>query len=74
MTRNRKKDVYEGFGIRSYWIVSPDRDKPELVVFQLVDGRYELFAEARGDDPCAATLPFPVEVTPSELVSTAPLR
>ena len=26
--RNRKKDVYESFGIPAYWIVEPDRDRP----------------------------------------------
>jgi len=26
--RNRKKDVYEGFGIPAYWIVEPDPDRP----------------------------------------------
>jgi Uma2 family endonuclease len=28
--RNRKKDVYEQFGVPAYWIVEADRDKPEL--------------------------------------------
>ena len=28
--RNRKKDVYVGFGIPAYWIVEPDPDRPEL--------------------------------------------
>lgn len=46
--RNRKKDVYEQFGIVSYWIVEPDRDKPELTAFQLRDGRYEQVAQVAG--------------------------
>ncbi len=33
--RNRKKDVYQGFGIPAYWIVEPDRDRPELTAFRL---------------------------------------
>jgi Uma2 family endonuclease len=28
--RNRKKDIYQGFGIPAYWIVEPSRDRPEL--------------------------------------------
>jgi Uma2 family endonuclease len=66
--RNRKKDVYEQFGIPCYWIVEPDRDKPELTVFELRDGRYEQVAHVVGDQVFHAELPFPVVVTPSELV------
>ena len=36
--RNRKKDIYEGFGIPAYWIVEPDTDRPELIVFELRSG------------------------------------
>jgi Uma2 family endonuclease len=66
--RNRKKDVYEGFGIPAYWIVEPDLDKPELTAFQLRDGRYEQVARVAGDEPFHAETPFPVTVTPVELV------
>jgi Uma2 family endonuclease len=66
--RNRKKDVYERFGIPVYWIVEPDRDKPELTAFQLRDGRYERVAHVAGDQAYVAELPFPVTVTPSALV------
>lgn len=38
---NRKKDVYQSFGIPAYWIVEPDRDRPELTVFELRSGAYE---------------------------------
>jgi Uma2 family endonuclease len=66
--RNRKKDVYERFGISSYWIVDPDPDKPELTVFELRDGRYTQVAQVAGDEAFEAALPFPVTVTPSALV------
>jgi Uma2 family endonuclease len=66
--RSRKKQVYEQFGIVSYWIVEPDRDKPELIVFELRDGRYQEVARVAGDEAFQAELPFPVTVTPSELV------
>lgn len=66
--RNRKKDVYEQFGVPSYWIVEPDRDKPELTVFELHDGKYEQIAQVAGDTAFEAARPFPVTVTPSALV------
>ncbi len=69
--RNRKKDVYEKFGIVSYWIVDPDADKPELTVFELVDGRYREVARVAGDEAFAAALPFGVTVIPSALVRAA---
>jgi Uma2 family endonuclease len=72
--RNRKKDIYESFGIASYWIVTPEREHPELTVFELRDGKYEAVAVVSGDEPFEARLPFPVTVTPSALVSTSPLR
>jgi Uma2 family endonuclease len=39
--RNRKKEVYEGFGIPVYWIVEPSSSRPELTVFELRSGTYE---------------------------------
>jgi hypothetical protein len=60
--------VYEQFGIVSYWIVEPDRDKPELIVFELRDRRYQEVARVAGDEAFRAVLPFPVTVTPSALV------
>ena len=71
--RNRKKDVYEQFGIRSYWIINPDRDKPELTVFEMRSGRYQQVARVAGDEAFEAALPFPVSVTPSALVRTGTL-
>jgi Uma2 family endonuclease len=71
--RNRKKDVYEGFGIPSYWIVEPDRDRPRLIVFELRDGKYEQVAEVTGDEQFRAVHPFPVTISPSALVRTGPL-
>ncbi len=71
--RNRKKDVYEGFGIPSYWIVEPDRERPRLIVFELREGKYELVAEVTGDEEFRAERPFPVTIRPSALVRTGPL-
>jgi Uma2 family endonuclease len=67
--RNRKKDIYEGFGIPAYWIVEPDLDHPELTVFELRSGRYERTAHVTGDQEYRAAVPFPVTVVPSGLVT-----
>ncbi len=66
--RNRKKDVYERFGIASYWIVDPDPGQPELTVFELSDDKYQQVARVAGDEAFRAGRPFPVTVTPSALV------
>jgi Uma2 family endonuclease len=66
--RNRKKDVYEKFGVVSYWIVDPDPGRPELTVFELRDGTYQQAARVAGDEAFRAGRPFPVTVTPSALV------
>jgi Uma2 family endonuclease len=71
--RNRKKDVYVGFGIPAYWILEPDRDAPRLIVFELRDGRYEQIADIGGDEQFHATVPFPVTIRPATLVRTGPL-
>lgn len=67
--RNRKKDVYEGFGVRSYWIVDPDRDHPQLTVFELGTGKYHEVAIDAGEEAFDAKLPFPVTVVPARLIA-----
>src|SRR5258708_30106704 len=69
---NTKKAVYERFGIASYWVVVPDRDKPSLIVFELKDGSYEPVAHVIGDDGFQAERPFPVRIVPSQLVVRLP--
>ena len=67
--RNRKKDVYQGFGIPAYWIVEPDRDRPELTAFELRKGSYEQTVHVAGDEEYRAVLPFPITIAPSQLVT-----
>jgi Uma2 family endonuclease len=69
--RNRKKDLYEGFAIPAYWIVEPDRDCPELTVFELRSGVYEQTAHVTGDEKYRAATPFPVTIAPSELITVS---
>jgi Uma2 family endonuclease len=66
---NAKKAAYEGFGVGSYWVVVPDPDNPELIVFELRAGRYEEAARVSGDELFAAVRPFRVEVIPARLVA-----
>ena len=65
---NTKKAVYERFGILSYWVVVPDRDKPSLIAIELKSGSYVQVAHVSGDEPFRAERPFAVTVVPSGLV------
>lgn len=67
--RRRKKDVYQEFGIGSYWIVDPDLEKPALTVFELRRGRYVETAQVTEEEQVTVQRPFPVSVVPAELVA-----
>jgi len=67
--RNRKKDVYAGFGIASYWIATPSLDKPTVTAFELRRGRYNEVACATGDEVFRAAGPFSVDIVPAALVA-----
>jgi Uma2 family endonuclease len=69
---NRKKAAYERFGVPSYWVVIPDQGNPELIAFELRDGRYEEAGRVGGDEPFGARRPFVVEVVPARLVAGLP--
>lgn len=67
--RNRKMDVYQSFGIPSYWIIEPDRKQPEITVFELRDLEYAEVAHVIGDEELHARHPFPVTIAPSALTA-----
>jgi Uma2 family endonuclease len=71
--RNRKKDVYEDFGIPAYWIAEPDPDRPRLIAFELRGGKYRVAADVGADEQWDAEFPFPVTIKPAALVQTGPL-
>jgi hypothetical protein len=43
--------------VDSYWIVVPDVSQPELIVFELRDGRYEQVAHVTGSETFRAKRP-----------------
>ncbi|MGH3097976.1 MAG: Uma2 family endonuclease [Streptosporangiales bacterium] len=51
----------------SYWVVDPD--VPSLIVWELRDGAYAEVATVTGDETFHAQLPYPVDVTPRDLVT-----
>jgi Uma2 family endonuclease len=69
---NHKKAAYERFGVQSYWVVVPDQQRPELLVFDLTDGHYVAVAHVSGTSAVTAERPFPVELVPSRLVAGLP--
>ena len=66
--RGRKRDVYEGFGIRSYWIIDVGQDQPSLTVLELRRGKYTEAARVVGNERFNAVRPFPVTIVPAELL------
>jgi hypothetical protein len=49
--------------------VVPNVDRPELIAFELREGRYEEVAHVADGKPFRATRPFDVEVVPARLVA-----
>jgi Uma2 family endonuclease len=62
-----KRQKYESAGVPSYWIVDPEG--PSVTAFELVDGRYVVAGEAKGDDVMTVSRPFEVSITPAALIS-----
>jgi Uma2 family endonuclease len=50
---NTKRAVYERFGIVSYWVVVPDREKPSVIAFELSNDTYKRVARVSGESPSA---------------------
>jgi Uma2 family endonuclease len=67
--RSLKKAVYERMGVPSYWLIDPDRDRPELTAYELSGGSYVEVAAVRGAVAWDAARPFPVRIVPADLVA-----
>jgi Uma2 family endonuclease len=66
--RGRKKAVYADFGIRSYWIVVPDRHQPSITEFRLEGASYSERPTVAGSQQFVTDFPFPVRIVPADLV------
>lgn len=62
----RKKELLAEAGCPSYWTIEPEG--PELTAWRLVDGAYVVEARVRGDESWTAERPFPVTITPRDLL------
>ncbi|GAA2458383.1 hypothetical protein GCM10010191_92890 [Actinomadura vinacea] len=70
-----KKNLYERYGVPSYWVVDVRGDEPELVVYGLGgDGRYAEEARVAWGESCALTRPFPIELVPDQIFARLPRR
>ncbi len=67
--RSSKRDEYAAFGIESYWLVTPDRQRPVLTAYQLSEDCYEPVAVVSGEDTFRTEMPFPFSVEPALLVA-----
>jgi Uma2 family endonuclease len=64
--RTLKLSRYAGGGISHYWVVDPMT--PSVDIYEFHQGEYRLVASAAGDESVVVTAPFPVTVTPDNLV------
>ena len=65
--RNLKFQRFQRARVPSYWLMDPRR--PALIAYDLVEGAYQLVAEVEGDHHWTASLPYPVTITPSALLT-----
>lgn len=65
--RNMKLERYQRAGTPSYWMIDPRSLR--LVARELVDGAYVVVADVAGSESWSAERPFPVTVTPRDLLS-----
>lgn len=65
-----KRSKYEDAGVPSYWVVDPVQ--PSFTAHELTGGRYRTAAQAAGGRVAHVQQPFPVQVTPAELVTQQP--
>lgn len=71
--RRWKPEAYAEAGIAVFIRVELDTggDLPEIVVHELVDGRYQVTGVARGREPSTVAVPFPLTITAADLTGPA---
>ena len=65
--RTLKFSRYAEGGIAQYWIVDPA--EPSIMVYDLIDGEYQLTTEGVGEQLISTSRPLAVSVTPASLVA-----
>jgi Putative restriction endonuclease len=61
-----KREAYAAAGVASYWIVDPE--VPSVTFLRLEGSGYVEEGSVAGEDPFAASVPFPVAVMPARLL------
>jgi Uma2 family endonuclease len=61
-----KRALYEQFEVPSYWLLDPDRQ--ELTILELAPTHYTCQAVVQYDETHHVDLPFPVTLSPAELL------
>jgi Uma2 family endonuclease len=61
-----KRARYEAAACPSYWVVDPDL--PSIVCWEFRDGSYHEVAQATGEETVTVSQPFPIRVSPGDLV------
>ncbi|MEE2043273.1 Uma2 family endonuclease [Nocardiopsis tropica] len=59
-----KRREYAEFGIPSYWVITPDRDKASIIELRLEDGEYAEVSAAFGEEVFETSVPFPARIVP----------
>lgn len=57
---------YQAAGCPNYWVADPDT--PSITAWRLADDRYLRVAEAAADDDFAVDSPYPVNLSPRQLL------
>lgn len=61
-----KLSRYEAAGTPAYWVIDPD--EPSLRAWEMREGSYVLTSHVTADEVASLSLPWPLEIVPSQLV------
>lgn len=67
--RHQKFQAYDAAGAGAYWIVDPDPQRPSVVVYERAGGGGLVEAtQVEGPAVAQASHPWPIEITPADLI------